>query len=247
MITTEEVRRDTLSAEQLAGREREVESRRRDLASQIHRLEKRAQELGVRLAALDPASEASAELEGEVDDVEEDLAWARYGLYQLVADAMAVVDEDGDTHYRYTGADVKAWCDRALEMGCGHPSFRSTTLMDLINLRQVPNAPFRERLAELLERNAGEEEGTIAHFTLSVAAALKQIEAERGQVYGSKHFVGPMDASGRRCPQNRQTEQLLGMRGKDNGRAGSLRLFIPYEVALAFMRALDMSPQQAGL
>jgi hypothetical protein len=179
MITTEEVRRDPLSAEQLAGREREVESRRRDLASQIHRLEKRAQELGVLLAALDPTDEVSAGLEGEVEDVQDDLAWARYGLYQLVADAMAVVDEDGDT--------------------------------------------------------------------LSVAAALKQIEAERGQVYGSKHFVGPMDASGRRCPQNRQTEQLLGMRGKDNGRAGSLRLFIPYEVALAFMRALDMSPQQAGL
>lgn len=230
MNATQEARQDAVSELQFVFREEQINARRLDLSKQAKALHKRARQLRARLEALDPESAASAELTGRLEDVEEDIQWVQYGIYQLTADALATVLEDGEVEYKYTAADVKAWCDRAEELGVAPPQIRACQLCDLVRMRSVPNAPLRDRY-EASERS---EVDIIA----DVHRHLRQLELEHDADYGAKHFV--MNGH----PQTRQAERVLGIQPKDTG---SLRLFIPYEMGVAFARALDMTPQEAGL
>lgn len=242
MLTIKEAHEDLVAEAASVDRESEVASRRRDLAVRSHALHKRARKLRERLSKMDPADEAAAELTSALEDIIEDLQWTQYGLYQLAADAMATALEDGEVVYNYTPADVKAWCDRAEDLGAARPQIRAEHLQDLVRMRLVPNAPFRARFLEV-EGNVDDAAGRI---TLNTHTYLRRLEESDGADYGSKHFVrawrGGVNA------QTRHFERMIGTQVVTNGTATrSLRMFIPYEMGVAFMRALNMTVQEAGL
>lgn len=250
MITEDEVTQDVVAADRFTQREQDIESRRRDLASRAFALEARGAVLRAKLAH--PQDDAPAELTSELEDIQEDITWIRYGYYQLISDALAVVDEDGDVvDYPYTPADVKEWCDGAVEMGCAPPEFKAKRIANLIRLREVPNAPFRKRLTELLA-DSRDEEITLSRITVAVAGALKQLEEQADadpKGYGSKHFVSKWGRDATRVTaRTHHTKRMLGMvPNPGTGERPSRRLFLTYEQALAFMRVLDMTPHEAGL
>jgi hypothetical protein len=224
-----------------SARESEVESRRQDLARQVKLIHKRALRLRNRLAEMNPEDEAYAELTGGLEDLDEDLQWAQYALYQLAAYAMATVLESGEVVYRYTAADIKAWCDRAEDLGATHPQIREAHLKDLVRMRSVPNAPFRARAQAVADTD-----DALGRITLHTHFYLRQLEQSDGADYGSKHFVRPW--RGGVNAQTRHFERMVGTQVVENGSATmSLRLFIPYETGVALMRALGMTPQEAGL
>jgi hypothetical protein len=236
MQTQMEDQQDIAAEVTTQAREQEVDNRRRDLSLRSNSLARRATKLRKRLANMDPSDEARAELTGAVEDAVEDLQWIQYGIYQLTADACASVLDDGEVVYNFTPADVKAWCDRAVEMGATHPQIRAEHLRDLVRMRIIPNAPFRARLAEVQARGQSDRDVTsLAHD------ALRQLEEQDGADYGARHFL----VNGN--PQSRHLERLLGVQASDGGASQTLRLFIPYETGVAIMQALGMTPQEAGL
>jgi hypothetical protein len=203
----------------------------------------RASKLRAKLDELPADAEVPAELTSRLEDIAEDKLWIQYGIYQLVADAMATVLDDGEVVYTHTPADVKAWCERADlmvvptddgEVQVGRPKINTEQLRDLVRMRIVPNAPLRE--AYLARQRP------VMEVVADVHKHLAQLEENDGVSYGSKHFM----LNGH--PQTRHFERMLGLQPiTGGGGAYGLRLFITYEVGVALMRALDMTPQEAGL
>lgn len=241
MISVVEQEQDVIAERQFAEREQDLDRSRRQIASRVRKLNERARNLRYRLAELDPGSEAAAELTSKLEDLAQDVETCRLSLYLLVADALATVDEDGDLSYNYTASDVKSWCDRAVDMGCSRPRLNAALVKDLARMREVPNAPFRERLNWAL----AVEGRNIEEITLAARAELSRLEERDGAEYGAKNLA--IEKRGRTKAQHRQVERLLGVVGRPAGDGLSLKLFITYELGLAFMRALGMTPQQAGL
>lgn len=241
MQTALEAQQDSIAQERFERRERVLLQQRENLRHHIRNAEQQAQRLRKRLAKLDPEAPAAAELTGAIEDLEEDLDWLRHGArYQLVADALAVLYEDGSGEYVYTPAEVKEWCERAVEFDAAHPRIDAEQISDLLRLRSLPNAPFRARVLELLAEGASMDQ-----LTLGVWFHLVKLEERDGCDYGAKNLVSERTGrqEGQVRAQARHLERMLGM--ATNG--PTLRLFIPYELGVALMRALGMSPQQAGL
>lgn len=234
MISPLEVQQDNDAHQETVRREQDIDSRRRDLAKQANAIAKKAARLQAKVADMDPEAEATAELTGALEDLQEEVQWVQYGVYRLTADALAVVLLDGDVFYPYSPADVKAWVERADELEATRPTIQPQQLRDLVWMRQVPNAPFRERYLAGDYSEAAVIEGTYE--------ALRAQEEDDGQEYGAKHFmVGD-------SPQTRWFQRLLGIQATPSGSGKpGLKIFIPYEVGVAFMRALDMTPQESGL
>jgi len=194
-----------------------------DLARREEEMKTRASVLQSRLRNLERYHARMSE--GELDIA---LRSCRYELYQLTADAI-----NGE----WTADDVAAWCERAALLGARHPQLRWTLLLDLVHVRKVPNTPFRERFENALAS------GAIAHHLVTlVHRHLVDVERERGENFGSSNLI---------CGRHTQTrilERWLGMQTVAWDRKHkALRLFIPYEHALALSRALDMDPHTAGI
>jgi hypothetical protein len=223
--TEETEMEDVAAAARLAEREEELRVGARALTRRLKVLEKRAIELRTM-----PTPE-------EVDHLDEEVAAARWGLYELTANAIG-----GD----YIAADVALWCDRAQEMGAGHPRLDLELLLDLIHVRKVPNAPFRAALARLLRLPlgfVGQENTREARILLKTYNALRAAEDARGENYGAASLVASQG------PQTRVLRRWLGIETYPNPapRLPGLRLFVSYEQAEALAFALNLSPHQAGI
>lgn len=221
---------DDEAARDLARRENQMRIDARALTGTIKKLERRGGKLRRVLDSIeDPITDSiSTQMCAELDALGVEMRSARWALYQLTAFAIG-----GD----YRACDIHAWCDRAQQMGASHPNLDFDLLLDLVHVRKVPNAPFRERLQELTGR--GKDELTYLNHTYR---HLRDIEGADG-CYGAASLM----ASGK--PQPRALHRLLGMatRPTTADRPPSLRLFVSYEQGVALSRALDMEPLQAGI
>jgi hypothetical protein len=132
----DEAREDAEAA--VALRQRAVEMGKEAAALRFRTLLEKAEALKASLADAD--EDAWGKYDALMDEIEE----AKDTLYSLVSLAL-----DG----RYTAEDVRGWCSRAVQMGCSHPTIGGSLLEDLLYVRKIPNAPFREHA--LAEREAG--------------------------------------------------------------------------------------------
>jgi hypothetical protein len=160
----------------------------------------------------------------EIASLNEEIKAARWGLYELTANAIGT---------DYIAADVAGWCERAVAMGAGHPRIDRADLWDLLHVRKVPNAPFRAALR-------GDVTGAMV---AEVHRRLSKIERERGVSCGAS---GLLSSNG---PQTRLVRRWLGM--ETNPGRGSylptLRIFIGYEQAEVLAHVLNLAPHQAGI
>jgi hypothetical protein len=131
-VSLAEAREDAEAATAL--RERAVEMGKEAAALRFRTLLEKAEALKASLADAD--EDAWGKYDALMDEIEE----AKDTLYSLVSLAL-----DG----RYTAEDVRGWCSRAVEMGCGHPKIGGALLEDLLYVRKIPNAPFREYIEAL--------------------------------------------------------------------------------------------------
>ena len=231
VMETDTEAEDFLAAQEMDAREEQLRASTRALMGRIKTLERRGREIAAELEQGD----ATARLTGAVEDIEEDITGCRRQLYVLVSDAL---------DNRYMPSDVEAWCHRAIEKGCVHPQLGSDLLSDLVRIRRVPNAPFRERALALLSDGA-----TMSDITLAYHRHLLDVERETGQSHGSASVVtedkGPRNQA---IPQTRVMERILGIEGQNSYKDRmTLRLFITYEQATALARALDINPVDAGI
>lgn len=210
---------DVLSAELSHKRARRLRSQRRAATQAATALDKRGAELAAELAKYDSDAPAPAHLTAELEEIELEVQrLSREIPAILCAEALAHHDEDGEPYfYPFTADELLAWADHAVELECNPPKFGEDLLPQLVHLEQVPNAPFRERLETLLEEEDGEA-------TLAVIA--RRVDFTSGDE-----------------PDTTRVKRVLGM--ERNG--VSVRLFIPYDLGVAFMRALGMTPHQAGV
>jgi hypothetical protein len=214
----------------LLEREEELRVGARTLVRRLHGLKTHS----VRLRAGLDAGHAVLD---DLAALDEDIQAARWGLYELAADAIG-------THYN--AADVALWCDRAVEMGAARPRLDQALLLDLVHVRKVPNYPFRAALERRLKLPSGllESESALrSRVALDTHRALKQIEEKRGGSFGSASLVHKGNG------QSRILNRWLGVETSPapSGTMPTLRLFVTYEQAEALARALDLTPQQAGI
>lgn len=212
---------DEEAAKVLRQREEEIRVGARALTRRITELEKRAQALRAVVGET-----RSSKMLDEIETLQEDLGACRWQLYHMTAEA---IGSD------YQAADIALWCDRAEEMGACHPRLDRALLMDLVHVRKVPNAPFRDRLAVC--------NVTLAHAVLLVYRHLSDIEKVEGESFSAASLMDD------KSPQPRILERWLGMAlcPAKAPRQPSLRLFVGYEQAVALARALDMDPLTAGI
>jgi hypothetical protein len=132
----DEAREDAEAA--VALRQRAVEMGKEAAALRFRTLLEKAEALRARLGECEDRNTLAlwSEYDALMDEIEE----AKDTLYSLVSLAL-----DG----RYTADDVRGWCSRAVEMGCVHPTIGGALLEDLLYVRKIPNAPFREHVEAL--------------------------------------------------------------------------------------------------
>lgn len=229
---------DRLADVALVEREEELRVGSRALNKRVRTLEARVVDLRVGLEAVGDELLPEARcwsILNEIEELEDDIYAARWGLYELTAGAL------GDN---YNAADVALWCERAIEMGAVHPRLDQALLMELVHVRKVPNEPFRTRLACLMDGSDDpERKGRVVR---RVHRALSKIEQARGEQHGSASLLANGISQGRMgVPQGRILERWLGM--ETAGDPPGLRLFVSYEQAEALAIALDLSPHDAGI
>lgn len=219
---------DRVAALDLQEREEELKVGSRALNKRIGSLQARAVELRAELQE-DLDERRRWAILDEIEELKDDIYAARWGLYELTA---------GTLGWEYNAADVALWCERAVAMGAPHPRLRHDLLLDLVHVRQVPNAPFREQY----ERQLGftTDPARRARVTRNVHRVLSKMEQERGEDYGAASLMG-----GDNKPQVRVLERWLGL--QLNGNPCNLRLFVRYEQAEAMARVFDISPHTAGI
>lgn len=229
LVTPEEVNEDMIAAAELSERVDQVRENAREL-----------------LGKIDHAEEEILSLKDSVEDI------SREELIEAVECAYQALDEIRDQQYalvaqaldgRYTVADVRAWCERAVDMKAHHPHLDGKLIEDLIYLRKVPVAPLREAYVEIHERelvetgrdNDGEGQ-----------------DANRGEVEITESYAEStirqtvMKAMGW---DERALKRGLGMNVRPAGTGGkkSLTLFLDYEAASRLALTLGLKPHAAGI
>lgn len=220
---------DQLAEVALAEREEELRIGSRALNKRVKSLEAQVVDLKARIGGADAKPLL---LLDEIEELQEDIYAARWGLYELAA---------GTLGWEYNAADIALWCERAVAMGAYHPRLDTSILLDLVHVRQVPNAPFRECYERQLGRTT--DPARKARVTLNVHRALSRIEHARGASYGSASLV-----EGDK-PQSRILERWLGVQPNPGGGdpLPTVRLFVKYEQAEALAVAFDLSPHSSGI
>lgn len=233
---------DQLAEVALAEREEELKIGSRALNKRVKHLE--AQCLNLREGLEKAPTPLGWQVVNEIEELQEDIYAARWGLYELTA---------GTLGWEYNAADIALWCERAVAMGAYHPRLDHVLLLDLVHVRQVPNAPLRERYEHLLKTapdvptarpsRDGRRLGIAGPLVLKVHQALSKMEQDNGENYGAAGLIG----DGR--PQMRTLERWLGIQTNvyAKGAKPSLRLFVRYEQAEAMARAFGLSPHDAGI
>jgi hypothetical protein len=141
-VSHAEERADAQAAADL--RRQAVEMGREAASFRLKTLVQEAEALKAQIAEEQEGDTTPVDLWYQYDALMDRIEEAKDSLYSLVSLAL-----DG----RYSPEDVKGWCSRAVEMGCVHPTIGGALLEDLLYVRKIPNAPFREHV--LTEREAG--------------------------------------------------------------------------------------------
>lgn len=202
-------------------------------------------------------SETQPGIEAEIAGIEDalrevDEPGSRKVLLDMLADAKAklaqVIQESGkvvaaalyhDTHHKYTPADVTHWYAEAYEHGAGADRVTPTLVSHLVHLKAVPNAPFRAEV-----QGVSDEEELLMAENLQAWFTTFGLPGTfiREPVPGSTRATTPQPAG--------IYYRLLGMKPYPAGGKMTrthFKLFVSYEQADAMRRALNMTPQQAGI
>lgn len=227
---------DARAAADLAERKEELRVGARALTRRLKDMESVAADLRVQLKPGISLADRWKIL-NDLETLNEDVRAARWALYELTANAISI---------DYNAADVALWCERALEMGAGHPRLDQALLIELVEVRKVPNYPFRaalDRLLNLPTDLVGSENTLRSRVVLDTHRALLKIEEDRGESHGAASLVE------KGVPQTRILNRWLGIETFPNPapRAPGLRLFVSYEQAEALARALNLTPHAAGI
>jgi hypothetical protein len=158
-----------------------------------------------------------------------DMAVLEYRVNELYQQLYALVAEA--THGVYCTEEVESWCRHAELVGGVHPRLTAARMLDLIYYRVVPNAPLRQTYEAM-------EEPAPVEIAQRVHEHLRAMEIEDGENYESEQFMDE-DAS----KLAHKVQRVLGL----VPHMDSVRLFIPYEWAVAFARALDIDPRDCGI
>lgn len=147
---------------------------------------------------------------------------------RLVSEAFGEHPVTGERYY--APEEVKRWLAHAAELGAARPSVGAHTLLKLYRREVVPNGLLRERFLELHE-----------------LGKLTAVELAKRLGYVRKGSP----ASQRRSPVGDATrvERDLGLATVpgSNGRPPSLRLFIPYDLAVRLADLLEVSYHDCGV
>ncbi len=125
----------------------------------------------------------------------------------------------------YTTEEVLGWMDRAVSMGGAGvfgQTFNVALLKDLLRVRRVPNAKFRERFVHLRETE-GLTPGAL------------------GEQMGLTKMGGVGDAT--------RVERRLGLKPETQryGKHRTVPMFIPYDLAVRFADALKLEYVEVGV
>jgi hypothetical protein len=196
-------------------------------------------EIRKQATALDAAAGGLEEeilaLRDSVEDITRDeLIAAHEHVYQQL-------DEIRDQQYamvatalddEYTVDEIRRWYLRAEGLADYHPRITAQVLEDLAYVRRVPNAPFRDRLAEI---QAGEE----------VEQKDRSRQTERYTDSPARRSI--MGALGW---NERALKRNLGINTRPAGGGGrhkSVSMFIDYDAASLLARTLGLKPHAAGI
>jgi hypothetical protein len=199
-------------------------------------------EIRMQATALDAAAGALEEeiltLKDSVEDIRRDeLIAAHEHVYQQL-------DEIRDQQYamvataldhQYTVDEIRKWYLRAEGLADYHPRITAKVLEDLAYMRRVPNAPFRDRLAEisareeieLQDRSSQTEHYTESPVRLAIMSAMGWDDRALKRTLG----INPRPAGG----------------GERGGSHKSVSLFIDYNAASLLARTLGLKPHAAGI
>lgn len=142
---------------------------------------------------------------------------------------------------RYTVEDVLGWIARAVELGAGIPVFGPRTVERVFRLELVPNAILRERFqAQCPDRPLAITE-----------ASHMGAEVHQGMTAGglAKALGFTRTINGTPLGDGTAVERLLGLRTTSGrpGHAPTLRLFIPYDLAVRIADVLDVNYHDLGV
>jgi hypothetical protein len=157
------------------------------------------------------------------EHVHQQLDEIRDQQYAMVATAL---DDE------YTVDEIRRWYLRAEGLADYHPRITAKVLEDLAYVRRVPNAPFRDRLAEI---QAGEE----------IEQKDRSSQTERYTRSVAQDAV--MAAMGW---NERAMKRNLGINTRPAGGGGehkSVTLFVDYDAASLLARTLGLKPHAAGI
>jgi hypothetical protein len=132
----------------------------------------------------------------------------------------------------YTVDEIRQWYLRAEGLASYHPRITAKVLEDLAYMRRVPNAPFRDRLAEI---QGGEE-----------------VEQKDRSSQTERYTDSPVRRSimGALGWDERALKRNLGINTRPAGGGGrhkSVSMFIDYDAASLLARTLGLKPHAAGI
>lgn len=223
-VTAAELAEDRQAARALSATVKKIRRQAKDLAGRVLTLDAEVRALrGDLQSALDKGVDVNVDSwTDKVEQILVQLDSIHDQQYALVAEAL---------QGRYSSHDIRDWCEMAIEKGAGHPRLDSGLIEDLLRVRRVPNAPFRERLLEIIEteRNLGmhHHEGLPRYVDTTIVS----------------HLMAVMDWT------ERDVKRRLGI-NPCPGRVGTSRtmtLFIPYETAVKIAPALNLRTYDLGI
>ena len=188
-----------------------------ELEARIGAVGRQVEKVKKKLDVTEAKAEKTPKTWGEYDELMDEVEELRMRLYFAVATAL---------DHRYSTKEVAGWFGRAGEMGCTRPSVTKELLRDLMNIKKVPNAQFREAILALPDP---ENTGPGPKYDLDIIT--KQHIADR--------------VTNGDCTYLRR---LVGLAPIPNTKgAPTLRLWISYEQGVALAQALGIPLVEAGV
>lgn len=143
--------------------------------------------------------------------------------------AEAVSKDATSVAHVYTEEDVLGWAKLAVDMGAALPQFGPKLVEDVLYLRKVPNAIFRERAYAIMDESMGD------------TPSLDDIALRAGHVR--------VKAGGEKAGNTQELANLIGLTTikQSYGNPPYLRLFVSYDQALTLARAFELDLHDVGI
>jgi hypothetical protein len=161
----------------------------------------------------------------EIIDLDSEVAELQWKLYDIVSRATRGV---------FSPNDISDWVEHVRVLGGQPPTFGSTLLSDLVHVRRVPNAAFRA--------NWLQNKQSLTVLGRLMLDPLREFEDETGKSMGGKTLLrqtGDIDTS--------TLKRMLGAEAYTANYKRHVRIFIQYELAVVFARAMKIVPHEAGI